>query len=102
MSLILSVKGTTPQFGKNCFIAPNATIAGDVVMGDDCSVWFNEVIRGDVNSIRLGNKVNVQDGEIIHCTYERAKTLVGTNVSIGHNTSVNGGVIAHNVWVGIG
>ena len=102
MSLILSVKGTTPTFGKNCFIAPNATIAGDVVMGDDCSVWFNAVIRGDVNSIRLGNKVNVQDGAIIHCTYQKAKTVVGNNVSIGHNAIVHGCVIDDNVLVGMG
>jgi carbonic anhydrase/acetyltransferase-like protein (isoleucine patch superfamily) len=102
MSLLLSVKGITPTFGNNCFIAPNATIAGDVVMGDDCSVWFNAVIRGDVNSIRLGNKVNVQDGAIIHCTYLKAKTVVGNNVSIGHNAIVHGCVIDDNVLVGMG
>ena len=100
MSLILSVKGITPTFGNNCFIASNATIAGDVVMGDDCSVWFNAVVRGDVNSIRLGNKVNVQDGAIIHCTYQKAKTVVGNNVSIGHNAIVHGCVIDDNVLVG--
>ena len=102
MSLILSVKGILPQFGSKCFIAPNATIAGDVVMGDDCSVWFNAVIRGDVNSIRLGNKVNVQDGAIIHCTFQKAKTVVGNNVSIGHNAIVHGCVIDDNVLVGMG
>jgi carbonic anhydrase/acetyltransferase-like protein (isoleucine patch superfamily) len=102
MSLILSVKGITPAFGNNCFIAPNATIAGDVIMGNDCSIWFNAVIRGDVNSIRLGNKVNVQDGAIIHCTYERAKTVVGNNVSIGHNAIVHGCIIDDNVLVGMG
>jgi len=102
MSLILSVKGVLPQFGNNCFIAPNATIAGDVVMGNDCSIWFNAVIRGDVNSIRLGNKVNVQDGAIIHCTYESAKTVVGNNVSIGHNSIVHGCVIDDNVLIGMG
>ena len=102
MSLILPVKGITPSLGNNCFIAPNATIAGDVVMGDDCSVWFNAVIRGDVNSIRLGNKVNVQDGAIIHCTYQKAKTVVGNNVSIGHNAIVHGCVIDDNVLVGMG
>src|SRR5687768_9943832 len=102
MSLILSVKGINPSFGNNCFIAPNATIAGDVVMGDDCSIWFNAVIRGDVNSIRLGNQVNVQDGAIIHCTYEKAKTVVGNNVSIGHNAIVHGCVIDDNVLVGMG
>jgi carbonic anhydrase/acetyltransferase-like protein (isoleucine patch superfamily) len=102
MSLILSVKGVLPQFGNNCFIAPNATIAGDVVMGNDCSIWFNAVIRGDVNTIRLGNKVNVQDGAIIHCTYESAKTVVGNNVSIGHNAIVHGCVIDDNVLIGMG
>ncbi|MEJ7672597.1 MAG: gamma carbonic anhydrase family protein [Chitinophagaceae bacterium] len=102
MSLILSVKGVLPKFGENCFIAPNATIAGDVVMGDACSIWFNAVIRGDVNSIRLGNKVNVQDGAIIHCTYERAKTVIGNNVSIGHNAIVHGCVIDDNVLIGMG
>jgi len=102
MSFILPVKDMVPIFGNNCFIAPNATIAGDVVMGDDCSVWFNAVIRGDVNSIRLGNKVNVQDGAIIHCTYEKAKTVVGNNVSIGHNAIVHGCVIDDNVLVGMG
>jgi carbonic anhydrase/acetyltransferase-like protein (isoleucine patch superfamily) len=102
MSLILPVKDVLPQFGKNCFLAPNATIVGDVVMGDDCSVWFNAVIRGDVNSIRLGNKVNVQDGAVIHCTYEKAKTVVGNNVSIGHNAIVHGCVIEDNVLVGMG
>ena len=102
MSLILSVKGVLPQFGNNCFIAPNATIAGDVAMGNDCIIWFNAVIRGDVNSIRLGNKVNVQDGAIIHCTYESAKTVVGNNVSIGHNAIVHGCVIDDNVLIGMG
>ena len=102
MSYILSVKGILPKFGNNCFIAPNATIAGDVVTGHECSFWFNAVIRGDVNSIRLGNKVNVQDGAIIHCTYEKAKTVVGNNVSIGHNAIVHGCVIEDNVLVGMG
>ena len=102
MSLILPVKGISPKFGNNCYIAPNATIAGDVVMGDDCSVWFNAVIRGDVNLIRMGNKVNVQDGAIIHCTYEKAATHIGNNVSIGHNAIVHGCVIEDNVLVGMG
>jgi carbonic anhydrase/acetyltransferase-like protein (isoleucine patch superfamily) len=102
MSLIISIKGVLPQFGNNCFIAPNATIAGDVIMGNDCSIWFNAVIRGDVNSIRLGDKVNVQDGAIIHCTYERAKTVVGNNVSMGHNAIVHGCIIDDNVLVGMG
>ena len=102
MAYILPVKGILPGFGNNCFIAPNATIAGDVIMGDDCSVWFNAVLRGDVNSIRLGNKVNVQDGAIIHCTYEKASTLVGNNVSIGHNAIVHGCVIQNDVLIGMG
>ena len=102
MSYILPVKGVLPVMGANCFIAPNATIAGDVIMGDDCSVWFNAVIRGDVNSIRLGNKVNVQDGAVIHCTYGKTQTIIGNNVSIGHNAIVHGCVIADNVLVGMG
>ena len=102
MSLILEVKGVKPTFGKNCYLAPNATIAGDVVMGDECSVWFNAVIRGDVNSIKMGNKVNVQDGAIIHCTYQKAATTIGNNVSIGHNAIVHGCVIENNVLVGMG
>jgi len=102
MSLILPVNGVMPEMGENCFIAPNATIVGDVVMGNDCSVWFNAVIRGDVNSIRLGNKVNVQDGAVIHCTFEKTKTFIGNNVSIGHNAIVHGCTIADNVLVGMG
>src|SRR5882762_8906660 len=102
MPVILPVKGVFPTIGNNCFIAPNATIVGDVVMGDDCSVWFNTVIRGDVNSIRMGNKVNVQDGAVIHCTYEKTKTIIGNNVSIGHNAIVHGCVIDDNVLVGMG
>jgi carbonic anhydrase/acetyltransferase-like protein (isoleucine patch superfamily) len=102
MSLIIEVKGIMPVFGLNCYISPNATIAGDVVMGDDCSVWFNSVIRGDVNSIRMGNKVNVQDGAIIHCTYMKTATIIGNNVSIGHNAIVHGCVIDDNVLVGMG
>lgn len=102
MPVILSVNNTMPQFGSNCFIAPNATIVGDVIVGNDCSIWFNAVIRGDVNSIHLGNKVNVQDGAIIHCTYQKAKTIIGNNVSIGHNAIVHGCVIDENVLIGMG
>jgi carbonic anhydrase/acetyltransferase-like protein (isoleucine patch superfamily) len=102
MSLIIEVKGIKPAFGTNCYIAPNATIAGDVIMGDDCSIWFNAVIRGDVNYIRIGNKVNVQDGAVIHCTYLKASTTIGNNVSIGHNAIVHGCVIYDNVLVGMG
>jgi len=102
MPVILPVKGILPTMGDNCFVAPNATIVGDVVMGNECSVWFNAVVRGDVNSIRLGNKVNVQDGAVIHCTYEKTKAIVGNNVSIGHNAIVHGCVIEDNVLVGMG
>ena len=102
MSIILPVKGIFPAFGQNCFIAPNATIVGDVIMGDDCSIWFNTVIRGDVNSIRIGHKVNVQDGVIIHCTYQKTKTIIGNNVSIGHNAIVHGCTIQDNVLIGMG
>ncbi len=102
MALIKSVRGFTPEFGENCFMAENATIVGDVVLGDDCSVWFNAVIRGDVNSIKMGNKVNIQDGAVIHCTYEHSKTTVGNSVSIGHNAILHGCTIHDNVLVGMG
>ncbi len=102
MPLILPVLGKNPMFGKNCFIAPNATIVGDVVMGDDCSVWFNAVIRGDVHYIKMGNKVNVQDGAVIHCTYQKNATNIGNNVSIGHNALVHGCTIHDNVLIGMG
>ncbi|HNL83131.1 MAG TPA: gamma carbonic anhydrase family protein [Chitinophagaceae bacterium] len=88
--------------GNNCFIAPNATIAGDVVMGNECSIWFNAVVRGDVNYIKMGNKVNVQDGAVIHCTYQKNATNIGNNVSIGHNAIVHGCTIHDNVLVGMG
>ena len=102
MALIKSVKGISPTFGKNCYLAENATIVGDVVMGNDCSVWFQAVVRGDVNFIKIGNKVNIQDGAIIHCTYERAATTIGNNVSIGHRAIVHGCTINDNVLVGMG
>lgn len=102
MALILPVEDKHPAWGKACFIAPNATIAGDVIMGDECSVWFNAVLRGDVNSIRLGNKVNVQDGAVIHCTFLKTKAIVGNNVSIGHNAIVHGCTVHDNVLIGMG
>jgi len=102
MSFLFEVKGVKPLWGKNCFIAPNATLCGDVIMGDDCSIWFNAVVRGDVNSIRMANKVNVQDGAVIHCTYIKSKTEIGNNVSIGHNAIVHGCVIEDNVLIGMG
>jgi carbonic anhydrase/acetyltransferase-like protein (isoleucine patch superfamily) len=102
MPVILPVDGKLPQFGINNFIAPNATIVGNVVMGDDCSIWFNAVVRGDVNFIRMGNKVNIQDGACIHCTYIKCGTTIGNNVSIGHNAIVHGCTLHDNVLVGMG
>jgi len=102
MATILTVQGKDPQFGENCFIAPNATIAGDVTMGNDCSIWFNAVLRGDVHFIKMGNKVNVQDGAVIHCTYLKHPTTIGNNVSIGHNALVHGCTIYDNVLIGMG
>lgn len=102
MPVILHVDGVYPSFGENCFIAPNATIVGDVQAGNDCSFWFNAVIRGDVNSVRMGNKVNVQDGAVIHCTYQKTKAIIGNNVSIGHNAIVHGCTIHDNVLIGMG
>ncbi|HJS55304.1 MAG TPA: gamma carbonic anhydrase family protein [Chitinophagaceae bacterium] len=102
MPVILPVENKFPQFGTNCFLAPNSTIVGDVVMGDDCSIWFNAVVRGDVNFIRMGNKVNVQDGACIHCTYKKFGTSIGNNVSIGHNAIVHGCTLHDNVLIGMG
>ncbi|HQX72322.1 MAG TPA: gamma carbonic anhydrase family protein [Chitinophagaceae bacterium] len=102
MPVILPVEDKYPQFGNNCFIAPNATIVGNVVMGDDCSAWFNTVIRGDVNFIKMGNKVNVQDGACIHCTFQKYGTTIGNNVSIGHNAIVHGCTLHDNILVGMG
>lgn len=102
MATILPVLGKHPQFGENCFVAPNATIVGDVVMGSNCSVWFNAVVRGDVHHIRIGNKVNIQDGAVIHCTYQKNPTEIGNNVSIGHNALVHGCTLHDNVLIGMG
>ncbi len=102
MPLIKPVNGMSPSFGENCYIAENATIVGDVTMGKDCSVWFQTVIRGDVNRIRIGNKVNIQDGAVIHCTYQKTATTIGNNVSIGHRAIVHGCTIHDNVLVGMG
>ncbi len=102
MALIKKVKDKAPIFGKNCFLAENATVVGEVEMGDDCSVWFQAVVRGDVHFIKMGNKVNVQDGAIIHCTYQKAPTIIGNNVSIGHRAIVHGCTIKDNVLVGMG
>ncbi|MGB7395143.1 MAG: gamma carbonic anhydrase family protein [Pricia sp.] len=100
--MIKSVKGKTPQIGKDCFIAENATIVGEVSMGDQCSIWFNAVVRGDVHYIKMGNKVNVQDGAVIHCTYQKSPTEIGDNVSIGHNAIVHGCTVHDNVLIGMG
>ncbi|MDB5013899.1 MAG: gamma carbonic anhydrase family protein [Daejeonella sp.] len=102
MALILPVKGVSPVLGEDCFIAENSTIVGDVVMGDCCSVWFNAVIRGDVNYIKIGNNTNIQDGAVIHCTYLKAGTDIGNNVSIGHNALVHGCTLKDHVLVGMG
>ena len=102
MSLIYPIKGISPKFGKNTFIAENATIVGDVVMGDNCNVWFNAVIRGDVHYIRIGNNVNIQDGAIIHCTYQKHPVNIGNNVSIAHGAIVHGCTIHDNVLIGMG
>lgn len=102
MPIIKPVKGIHPQIPENCYIADNATIVGDVTMGNECSVWFNAVIRGDVHFIKMGNKVNVQDGAIIHATYQKSPTTIGNNVSIAHNAIVHGCTIKDNVLVGMG
>jgi carbonic anhydrase/acetyltransferase-like protein (isoleucine patch superfamily) len=102
MALITSVRGNTPAFGENCWFAPNSTIVGDVRMGRDCTVWFNAVIRGDVNSIIIGDQTNIQDGAVIHCTYQKTKTVIGNCVSIAHNAVVHGCTIEDKVLIGMG
>ena len=101
MPIIKKLNGIKPKFGKNCFIADNAAIIGDIEMGDDCSIWFSAVLRGDVNYIKMGNKVNVQDGVVIHGTYKKAPTNIGNNVSIAHNATVHGCTIKDNVLIGM-
>ena len=100
--LIKEVNGKIPQIPNDCYVAENATIIGDVIFGDNCSVWFNAIIRGDVNFIKIGNKVNIQDGAVIHCTYKKHPTIIGNNVSIGHNAIVHGCTIHDNVLIGMG
>lgn len=102
MAIIKKLNGHTPKFGKNCFLADNAAIIGDVEMGDDCSIWFGAVLRGDVHSIRIGNKVNIQDNATIHATYKKSPTNIGNNVSIAHNAVIHGCTIKDNVLVGMG
>ena len=100
--IVKSLLEKTPQWGSECFFAENAVLIGDLEMGDQCSVWYNAVIRADVNFIRMGNKVNVQDGAVIHCTYQKYPTIIGNNVSIGHNALVHGCTIKDNVLIGMG
>ncbi len=100
--IVKPVRGKSPQIGKDCFIAENAVIVGEVTMGDECSIWYNAVLRGDVHYIKMGNKVNVQDGAVIHCTYEKSPTNIGNNVSIAHNAIVHGCTIKDNVLIGMG
>lgn len=102
MALIRSVRGFTPAFGQDCYLAETAVVVGDTVMGDGCSVWFNAVVRGDVNSIRIGDRVNIQDGAVLHCTYERAALTIGSDVSIGHNAIVHGCMVRDKVLIGMG
>ena len=100
--LIKSVRGFTPQYGKNCFFAENATLIGELIMGDHCSVWYQAVVRGDVNFITIGDRVNIQDGTVIHGTFEKSATIIGNDVSIGHNSIVHGCTIKDRVLVGMG
>lgn len=102
MAIIKEIQGIRPQFGQRCFLSDNCAVIGDVIMGDDCSIWFNAVLRGDVNSIRLGNKVNIQDGAIVHTLYQKSKVILGNNVSVGHAAVVHGAVVADYVLIGIG
>tara|TARA_B110000459_G_scaffold166558_1_gene184673 strand:- start:1072 stop:1587 length:516 start_codon:yes stop_codon:yes gene_type:complete len=102
MKIIKPVNGKHPQISKDCFIAENATIVGEVFIGKQCSVWFNAVIRGDVHYIKIGNKVNIQDGAVIHATFQKSPTTIGNNVSIGHNAIVHGCTIHDNVLIGMG
>jgi carbonic anhydrase/acetyltransferase-like protein (isoleucine patch superfamily) len=102
MALIKSVRGFTPKIGENTFLADNATVIGDVIIGNHCSVWFNAVLRGDVNSIRIGNRVNIQDGTVIHTLYEKSVTEIGDDVSIGHNVVIHGAKIEDGALIGMG
>lgn len=102
MATIKSVRGFTPSFGENCFIADGAVVVGEVKMGNNCTVWFNAVVRGDVHSITIGDNTNIQDGAVLHCTYQRAKLTIGNNVSIAHNAVVHGCTVEDNVLIGMG
>lgn len=102
MALVKTLRGITPQIGRDCFLADNATVIGDVVMGDECSVWFNTVLRGDVNSIRIGNRVNIQDGSVLHTLYQKSTIEIGDDVSIGHNVTIHGAKIHNLALIGMG
>jgi carbonic anhydrase/acetyltransferase-like protein (isoleucine patch superfamily) len=102
MAIIKEVRGYTPKFGENCFLADTAVVVGEVTMGSNCTVWFNAIVRGDVHSITIGNNTNIQDGAIIHCTYQKAKTIIGNNVSIAHNAIVHGCTVEDDVLIGMG
>ncbi|MCA4898325.1 MAG: gamma carbonic anhydrase family protein [Bacteroidota bacterium] len=102
MAIVKTVRGFSPKWGSNCFFADNCVIVGEVTMGDNCTVWFNAVVRGDVHSITIGNNTNIQDGAVIHCTYQKAKTVIGSNVSIAHNAIVHGCTVEDNVLIGMG
>ena len=102
MPIIKSVRGYKPSFGNNCFLADNATVVGEVILGNNCTVWFNAVVRGDVNSITVGDDSNIQDGAVIHGTYQKAKTTIGHRVSIAHNAVVHGCTLEDDVLIGMG
>ena len=102
MALIKSVRGYTPKIGKDCFLADNATIVGDVTMGDECSIWFNAVLRGDVNTITIGDRVNIQDGSVLHTLYEKSTIEIGNDVSIGHNVTIHGAKVHDFALIGNG
>lgn len=102
MALVKSIKGIKPKWGADCYLAENATIVGDVTLGNECSVWFNAVVRGDVHFIKIGDRVNIQDGAVVHCTYKKHPTQIGNNVSIGHNAIVHGCTVYNNVLIGMG
>lgn len=102
MALIKSVRGFTPEFGENCFLADNATIIGDVKMGQNCSIWFSTVLRGDVNSIRMGDGVNIQDGSVLHTLYEKSTIEIGNYVSVGHNVTIHGATVKDYALIGMG
>ena len=102
MALIKEIRGLKPRFGQRCYLSENATVVGDVVMGDDCSVWFNAVVRGDVNSIRIGNRVNIQDGSCLHTLYQKADIVIGDDVTIGHNVTLHGAKVKDCALIGMG